>query len=151
MASCLFYITDIFFSLICYELPSMQTLDDFLKMEKQLTEETVYNIVNDLIGAVDYISSKQIVHNAILPENIILVQSQQVKKLCIQCTLPNVLTGWNLTIEDVQRNVLHLGTKDLRLFTKACSRKNRNIHSIVTLNVIVQHCTNVQSPSGPLT
>ncbi|CAB4001013.1 G- coupled receptor GRL101-like, partial [Paramuricea clavata] len=65
--------------LICYELPSKQTLDGFLKMNNhEITEEIVYYILNDLIEAIDYLSSKQIAHHAILPENIILVESSQL-------------------------------------------------------------------------
>ena len=47
-------------------------------MNNNITEEIVYYVLNDLIKAVDYLFSKQIVHNAILPENIILVQSSEV-------------------------------------------------------------------------
>ena len=69
-------------SLICYELPSKQTLDGFLKMNNHgITEETVYYILNDLIEAIDYLSSKQIAHHAILPENIILVESCHVRTI----------------------------------------------------------------------
>ena len=68
-----------FSSLICYELPSKLTLDGLLKMNTHvITEETVYYILNGLIEAIDYLSSKQIVHQAILPENIILIESSQV-------------------------------------------------------------------------
>lgn len=45
-----------------------------------ITEETVYCIFNDLMEAIDFLSSKQIVHGAILPENIILVESPEVRK-----------------------------------------------------------------------
>jgi serine/threonine protein kinase len=43
-----------------------------------ITEETVYYILNGLIEAIDHLSSKQIVHQAFLPENIILIESSQV-------------------------------------------------------------------------
>ena len=69
-------------SLICYELPSKQTLGGFLKMNNhEITEETVYYILNDLVEAIDYLSSRQIAHHAILPENIILVESTQVRTM----------------------------------------------------------------------
>ncbi|XP_028395519.1 uncharacterized protein LOC114519568 isoform X2 [Dendronephthya gigantea] len=64
--------------LVCYELPSRLTLKKFLQMEQnEITEETIYWILNDLMTAIDYLSSKQIVHDAILPENIILLKSSE--------------------------------------------------------------------------
>jgi serine/threonine protein kinase len=66
-------------SLICYELPSKQTLDGFLQTSNQeISEEIVYYILNDLVQAIDYLTSKQIAHRAIVPENIILIESSQV-------------------------------------------------------------------------
>ena len=46
-----------------------------------ITEETVYYILNDLVEAIDYHSSRKIAHHAILPENIILVESSQVRTM----------------------------------------------------------------------
>ena len=72
-------------SLICYKLPSKQTLNDFLeKHNENIAEETVYYILNDLIEAIDYLTSKEIAHHAIAPENIILVESPQVRTMVSQ-------------------------------------------------------------------
>jgi serine/threonine protein kinase len=69
-------------SLICYELPSKQTLDVFLKMNNQgIAEVKAYYILNGLIQAIDYLSSKKIVLHSVLPQNIILVESPQVRAL----------------------------------------------------------------------
>ena len=71
-------------SLICYELPSKQTLDGFLQTSNQeISEEIVYYILNDLVQAIDYLTSKQIAHRAIVPENIILIESPQVNTMII--------------------------------------------------------------------
>jgi serine/threonine protein kinase len=71
-------------SLICYELPSKQTLDAFLQTSNQeISEEIVYYILNDLVQAIDYLTSKQIAHRAIVPENIILIESSQVNTMII--------------------------------------------------------------------
>ncbi|CAB4017003.1 G- coupled receptor GRL101-like, partial [Paramuricea clavata] len=65
--------------LICYELPSKQTLDVFLKLNNQeIAEEKVYYILNGLIRAIHYLSSKKVVLRSVLPENIILVESPQL-------------------------------------------------------------------------
>lgn len=68
-----------FFSVICYELASQETLANFLKEKRhKLTEEAVYIISCDIIEAIDFLSSKNIVHYAILPENINLLHSSEV-------------------------------------------------------------------------
>ena len=69
-------------SLICYELPSKQTLDVFLKINNlEIAEEKAYLILNGLIQAIDFLSSKKVVIHSVLPENIILVESHQVRAL----------------------------------------------------------------------
>ena len=70
------------FSVICYELPSRQTLYVFTKdSNEEITEESVYHILYDLIEAIDYLSSKKIVHYAIRPENVIIAESSQVRTI----------------------------------------------------------------------
>ena len=71
-----------FSSLICYELPSKQTLQDFLdKNKSNLTAQVAYDIAKDLIKAINYLSSKQIVHNTITTRNILVTGSLQVRPL----------------------------------------------------------------------
>jgi serine/threonine protein kinase len=54
-------------------------LDAFLQTSNQeISEEIVYYILNDLVQAIDYLTSKQIAHSAIVAENIILIESSQV-------------------------------------------------------------------------
>ena len=72
----------IFSSLICYKLPSKQNLQDFLdKNKSNLTAQVAYDIAKDLIKAINYLSSKQIVHNTITTRNILVTGSLQVRPL----------------------------------------------------------------------
>jgi serine/threonine protein kinase len=57
-------------------------LDVFLKINKEeISEEKAYYILNGVIQAIDYLSSKKVVLHSVLPENIILVESPQVNAL----------------------------------------------------------------------
>jgi serine/threonine protein kinase len=57
-------------------------LDVFLKINKEeIAEEKAYYILNGLIQAIDYLSSKKVVLHSVLPENVILVESPQVRAL----------------------------------------------------------------------
>ena len=67
------------FSLICYELPSEQTLEIYLNGKgSKISERTVCLILHHIVQALNYLSSKDIVHDAIVPKNILIVMSSQV-------------------------------------------------------------------------
>jgi hypothetical protein len=46
---------------------------------QEIAEEKAYYILNGLIRAIHYLSSKKVVLHSVLPENIILVESPQVR------------------------------------------------------------------------
>jgi serine/threonine protein kinase len=66
-------------SLICYELPSKQTLASYLvKKKEEVTGEIMCFILTDIMEAVNYLSSKEVIHKAIVPENIFVSTSNKV-------------------------------------------------------------------------
>jgi serine/threonine protein kinase len=67
-------------SLICFELPSKQTLASYLEEKKEeVTQEMVCSILTNILEAIHYLSSNDIVHEAIVPENIYLLFSNKVR------------------------------------------------------------------------
>ena len=69
------------FRLICYELPSKQTLETYLKQRKgEITARLMCLILHDIAKAIHYLTSKDVIHDAIVPKNILLVMLCQVGK-----------------------------------------------------------------------
>ncbi|MCQ2821138.1 MAG: protein kinase, partial [archaeon] len=55
-------------------------LFDFIKNQKTFTEKKVACIINQLLGALNYLHSKKIVHRDIKPENIVIVSKNKENK-----------------------------------------------------------------------
>ena len=62
---------------MCYELPSKVTLHEFLLTnEGNVPVNAVYDLANDLIQTIAFLSSEYIVHNAVDTKNIIMAENE---------------------------------------------------------------------------